>query len=121
MWKKDLKGRIADRCDESEASDWALPVSTEWSRVWFDLEEGTIVYFQIEQLPQALALLDKFRETGVPLYFPDGKPRISVRPCDLEGGLTPDVTAAIERVGFLTDRHRLRSVLLRPTYFRNPP
>jgi hypothetical protein len=36
-WKKYLKGRIADRCDESEDSDWALLVSTEWSRVWFDL------------------------------------------------------------------------------------
>jgi hypothetical protein len=114
-WKKDLKGRIADRCDESEDSDWAFLVSTEWSRVWFDLEEGIIVYFQIEQLPQALVLLDKLRAAGVPLYFPDGKPRISVRPCDLEEGLTPDVTSAIERAGFLTDRHRLRSVMLRPS------
>jgi len=112
-WKKYLKGRIADRCDESEDSDWALLVSTEWSRVWFDLKEGIVVYFQIEQIPQALVLLGKLREAGVPLYFPDGKPRFSVRPRDLEEGLMPDVTAAVERVGFVTDRHRLRSILLR--------
>ncbi len=105
-WKIPLRGRIADP-NEQEDPDWALLMAPDWGRVWFDLEEGVIVYGPIEQVGEMLAIVAALRAHDVPLLFPNGKPRVWIMPgYSTDDALVDELAAAVEGHGFVPNKHR---------------
>jgi hypothetical protein len=99
-WKPPLRGLIADTCEVRGDTDWALLLAPAWGRIWFDLEEGVIVYFPVDHIAEAVSLLATLRAQAVPLTFPDGASRIWVMPIEFGDHAAPDMTARIEAAGF---------------------
>jgi len=105
-WKPPLRGLIADTCEVRGDTDWALLLAPAWGRIWFDLEEGVIVYFPVEHIAEAVSLLATLRAHDVPLRFPDGTPRVWVMPVTLVEDTRPEIEARIEAAGFRPDTRR---------------
>ena len=105
-WKIPLRGLIADTCEVRGDTDWALLLAPAWGRIWFDLEEGVIVYFPVEHIAEAVSLLATLRAHDVPLSFPDGTPRVWVMPVALVEDTRPEIEARIEAAGFRPDTRR---------------
>jgi hypothetical protein len=106
-WKPPLRGLIADTCEVRGDTDWALLLAPEWGRIWFDLEEGVVVYFPVERMAEALSLLATLREHDVPFAFPDGTPRVWVTPVAQVEDTRPEIEALIEAAGFRPDARRI--------------
>lgn len=106
-WKIPLRGRIADTCEVRGDTDWALLLAPEWGRIWFDLEEGVIVYFPVEHIAEAVSLLAALRTHDVPLTFPDGTPRVWVMPVAIVEDTRPEIEMRIEAAGFRPDTRRI--------------
>ena len=102
-WKAALRGRIVDPLEDGD-SDWALLMAPEWGRIWFDLEEGVMVYFQAERMDDAMALLATLDAHGVPFSFPSGRARIWLMPGMADE--MPEVIERIEATGFVPNGHR---------------
>ena len=92
-WKAALRGRIADTCETRGDTEWALLLAPEWGRVWFDIEEGVIVYFPVERISKAMSLLATLRAHEVRLVFPDGTSRVWVMPVAIGDNAAPGVIA----------------------------
>jgi hypothetical protein len=106
LWKIPLRGLIADTCEPNGDTDWALLLAPVWGRVWFDLEEGVIVYFPVENIAEAASLVATLRAHDMPLTFPDGMSRVWVMPVAIGDDAAPDVEARIEAAGFAPDNRR---------------
>jgi hypothetical protein len=103
-WKAGLRGQIADPWEKGGDTEWALLLAPDWGRVWFDLEEGVIVYFPVERIDAATSLLATLRAHEVPLTFPDGTSRVWVMPVAPGDDTVPEVEARIEAAGFVPDQ-----------------
>jgi hypothetical protein len=106
-WKPKLRGKVADPWEEGGDPDWALLLKPHWGRIWFDLEEGLIVYFQVENLGHAVDLLGTLSTAGVPLVWEDGAPRVWVSPCELMDPAA-EIEPALRAAGFVPDPRGLR-------------
>jgi hypothetical protein len=104
-WKTPLRGRIAGPLEEGSDTEWALLMAPVWGRIWFDLEEGVIVYFQVERMDEAMSLLETLDAHDVPFSFPNGQSRVRLMPGSLAYD-TPEVVQRIEATGFVANQRR---------------
>ena len=100
-WKPGLRGRIADPWDEGD-SDWALLMKPLWGRIWFDIEEGLIVYFQVENLSHAVDLLGGLSAACVPLVWEDGRSKVIVMALSSVDP-APEIEPALRAAGFVPE------------------
>jgi hypothetical protein len=113
-WKDQFRGRVVDRCDVNDDADWLLLLAPEWGRIWFDIEEGISIYCQEENMGRALDLLSMLSGTGVPMHFPNGDPRVSIRRVATLAPLAAETVSQIEAAGFVQDRIQFIWVLRAP-------
>ena len=103
-WKRVLRGRIVDPLEDGD-SEWVLLMAPDWGGIWFDLEEGVIVFFQAERIDEAISLLATLDAHSVPFSFPNGRSRVWLMPGTMTDD-TPDVIERIEATGFVATSRR---------------
>jgi hypothetical protein len=102
-WKSKLRGKIADTWEKGDP-DWALLLKPEWGRIWFDLEVGIVIYFSIDNLAHAVALLGKLSADGISFVADNGWSLVWLMPCLLDQ--LAEFAPTVEAAGFVPHPHR---------------